>query len=278
MFASIKKMKMKPIKEIRKLIGKNKIEIVFEELEERFDKRPHKRDLLISIKNQHNQLRYKNIKGVITYENETVGKNKIIDKILDLISNEEDIPPENNPTKKESGKLFKYIFKSVNPKTANTLFSAALAVFIGSVVIWILCILVSEVNILNQTSISSWIGKINKIISKTLLLSLASLLLIGTVKFKIFNIQFSLSLGECLLYLSSIYFLCLIKPLIFNETVIVYRFFITLLIVFALYKLAGMLSYFIRNKSYGDSLIEMGIISFFIFELYNKSEMIFYLQ
>jgi len=271
-------MKMKPIKEIRKLIGKNKIEIVFEELEERFDKRPHKRDLLISIKNQHNQLRYKNIKGVITYENETVGKNKIIDKILDLISNEEDIPPENNPTKKESGKLFKYIFKSVNPKTANTLFSAALAVFIGSVVIWILCILVSEVNILNQTSISSWIGKINKIISKTLLLSLASLLLIGTVKFKIFNIQFSLSLGECLLYLSSIYFLCLIKPLIFNETVIVYRFFITLLIVFALYKLAGMLSYFIRNKSYGDSLIEMGIISFFIFELYNKSEMIFYLQ
>jgi len=79
---------MKSIKEIRDLISENKIEIVINELEERFDKNPLKRDLIISIKSQHNNLKHENIRGVITYEDKKVGKNQITNKLLALIADE----------------------------------------------------------------------------------------------------------------------------------------------------------------------------------------------
>ncbi|MCR9103550.1 MAG: hypothetical protein NXI25_26630 [bacterium] len=259
---------MRPIKEIRNLIGKNKIEVVFDELEKRFDNRPLKRDLLISIKNQHSQLKYKNIKGVITYENETIGKNKVVDKLLELISDEKDYEKTNQTkSKKESAGLFKYIFKAVNPKIADTVFYAALAVFIGSLGVYILCVLTTNGTVQSQIIISDWIKEIGPLIGKTLSFSFASLLLFGAVKFKIFNNQFSLSLGECFLYISTFYFLCLIIPLIFKESNFIHLIFLTILMCYGIYRLAGILSYYLKNKSYGDSLIEFGIIIFFVYEL-----------
>ncbi len=195
---------MKSIKEIRKLISENKIEIVFNELEERFESKPSKRDLLISIKNQYHQIKYENIEGVITYENETVGKSRVISRLLKLVSDEKDsLESDSNTRKKKSAKLFKYIFKSVNPKISNSTFKAAFAVFVLSCGVYGLRILLTNGSFQSQFILSEWIKEIEPLIGKTISFSIAANLILGMVNFKVFNNQFLLSLGECFLYIYS---------------------------------------------------------------------------
>jgi len=81
---------MRSINEIKHLIRENKIEIVFDELLLIFGSKPVKRNVVLLIQNQYQDLRRKSIAGTITNEDKTIAENKIKSKLIELILEEDD--------------------------------------------------------------------------------------------------------------------------------------------------------------------------------------------